>query len=59
VGGNNLLIGKAKISLQIFKDSMKQLYDEYSGIFKNDLIQEPISRSVVDITQSDDGGESM
>jgi len=59
VGGNNLFIGKAKISLQIFKDSMKQLYDEYSEIFQNDFIQVPISRSVVDITQSDDGGKSM
>ena len=38
-----------------FKDSMKQLYEEYSGIFENDLILEPISRTVVDLTESDDG----
>jgi len=34
---------------------MKQLYDEYSRIFKNDLVLEPISRTVVDLTQSDEG----
>jgi len=38
-----------------FKDSMKQLYEEYSGIFENDSILEPISRTVVDLTESDDG----
>ena len=38
-----------------FKDSMKQLYDEYSVIFQNDLLLEPICRTVVDLTESDDG----
>ena len=31
-------------------EEMKLLYDEYSGIFQNDSILEPLSRTVVDLT---------
>ena len=36
-------------------EEMKLLYDEYSGIFQNDSILEPLSRTVVDLTQLDEG----
>jgi hypothetical protein len=36
-------------------EEMKLLYDEYSGIFQNDSILEPLSRTVVDLTLLDEG----
>jgi len=46
-------------SVNLIYNGIKQLFDEYSGIFQNDSTLEPISRTIIDLTQSDDDNDDL